>query len=523
MPEGSLKINVLKFKSSILKLALFATGLSGIVAEYILSTLATYFLGDSAVQWALIVSVMLFSMGIGSRLSQYFKTQLLIKFIYIEFALSLLVSFSSTFTYFLSGFSDYIGLIIYSLSIVIGVLIGMEIPLVIRLNKQFQELRINVASVMEKDYWGSLAGGLFFAFVGLPYLGLTYTPFVLGFINFLVAILLLVYVRRSLGVAPLRQMGLAGATLLAVIITGVFWAKPVILYGEQARYQDKVIYARQSKYQRVVLTQWRNEYWLYLNGNQQLSTIDEVMYHEPLVHPAMQLGIPKRDVLVLGGGDGCAVREILKYPSVQSITVVDLDSLVTHLAKTHPVLTELNDSALHHPKVEILHRDGFTFLEQQAGFYDAIIVDLPDPRSVELNRLYTVEMYHFCRKALRPGGVLITQAGSPYFATKAFTCINKTMQAAHFYTAPLHNHVLTLGEWGWVLGMRSPDSINVTKALQNITFEPVNTQWINRDAMQLMTHFGKGIYGRDTGEVEVNRIHHPVLYRYYLKGNWDLY
>lgn len=523
MPQGAPKVNALKFKSSILKLALFATGLSGIVAEYILSTLATYFLGDSAVQWALIVSVMLFSMGIGSRLSQYFKSHLLVKFIYIEFTLSLLVSFSSTFTYFLSGFSDFIGLFIYSLSIAIGILIGMEIPLVIRLNRHFQELRINVASVMEKDYWGSLAGGLFFAFVGLPYLGLTYTPFVLGFVNFSVAILLLVYVRRSLSARPLRQMGLAGGTLLAVILAGVFWAKPIILYGEQARYQDKVIYARQSKYQRVVLTQWKNHYWLYLNGNQQLSTLDEVMYHEPLVHPAMQLGIPKRDVLVLGGGDGCAVREILKYPSVNSITVVDLDSLVTHLAKTHPVLTDLNDSALHHPKVQIEHKDGFTFLEHEAGFYDAIIVDLPDPRSVEINRLYTVEMYQFCRKALRPGGVLITQAGSPYFASRAFSSIEKTMQAAGFYTAPLHNQIITLGEWGWVLGVRSPDSVNVPGALRNLTFEDVNTSWINNDAMQLMTHFGKNVYGGDTAAVEVNRVHHPVLYRYYLKGNWDLY
>ena len=180
----------MKLKSNILKFSLFATGLSGIVAEYILSTLATYFLGDSVFQWTMIVSIMLFSMGLGSRISKYFKTNLLRSFLYIEFLLSVLVSFSSLFVYSASAFSIYTGLIIYTLSISIGILIGMEIPIVVRLNDEFETLRINVSSVMEKDYYGALVGGLFFAFFGLPYLGLTYTPFVLGIVNFTVALLL---------------------------------------------------------------------------------------------------------------------------------------------------------------------------------------------------------------------------------------------------------------------------------------------------------------------------------------------
>ncbi|MEM8567818.1 MAG: spermidine synthase, partial [Bacteroidota bacterium] len=162
----------MKLRSNILKLALFATGLSGIVAEYILSTLATYFLGDSVFQWTMIVSIMLFSMGLGSRISKSIKSSLLEKFITIEFTLSVLSAFVSVITYSASAYYGYVGFVIYGLSIIIGLLIGMEIPIVIRLNDEFEDLRVNVSTVMEKDYYGSLLGGVFFAFVGLPYLGL---------------------------------------------------------------------------------------------------------------------------------------------------------------------------------------------------------------------------------------------------------------------------------------------------------------------------------------------------------------
>jgi len=512
-----------KSKSPILKLALFATGLSGIVAEYILSTLATYFIGDSAVQWSLIVSVMLFSMGLGSRLSKYVSGNLLVKFIIVEFVLSVLVSFSSTLAYTVSGFSEYTGFFIYTLAIIIGTLIGLEIPLVIRLNEKFESLKVNVASVMEKDYWGSLVGGLFFAFVGLPILGLTYTPFILGSINLIVALVLFFTVRAE--IPKTRQVGItiSGAGISALIIFGVFMAKPVILFGEQARYQDKVIYTKQSKYQRIVMTQWKDEYWLYINGNQQLSTIDEEKYHEPLVHPAMQLAPRQKDVLVLGGGDGCAVREILKYPDVESVTLIDLDSVITNLGQKHPILTELNNNSLNDPRVEIINTDGFNFLERERRYYDVIFVDLPDPRSIELNRLYTKQFYELCHRSLRPKGVMVTQAGSPYYATKAFRCIDKTMAAAGFTTAMLHNQVITLGEWGWVLGAKNfPENRSLKETLQAIKLKDVETDWLNHEAMQLITSFGKDIY-HPTDSVEVNQIQNPVLYRYYLNGNWDLY
>ncbi len=510
-------------KSNILKLALFATGLSGIVAEYVLSTLATYFLGDSVFQWTMIVSIMLFSMGLGSRISRYISGDLLQRFIYIEFTLSLLTAFVSVITYLTSAYYGDNTIIIYGLSILVGLLIGMEIPIVMRLNNEHEELKINVSSVMEKDYYGSLLGGVFFAFIGLPYLGLTYTPFILGTINFLVACLLIYILWKSISPRYRKRLIVMIAGVIIVIGTGAIWAKRIIDFGEELRYKDRVIFSEQTKYQRIVITQSKEAYWLFINGNQQLSSIDEVMYHEPLVHPVMGLLKEPKQVLVMGGGDGGAVREILKYPSVEKITLVDLDPRMTELGKSQDWLVQMNQNALNNPKVEIVNADGYTWLESNNEYYDAVIIDLPDPKTIELGRLYSYEFYQLCYNHLRPNGVITTQAGSPYYAARAFNCIDQTITEAGFTTVPLHNQVVTLGEWGWVLGVKGGHKEEVKQALQSLPFDGISTEWINTEAMTLMTSFGKKVFPDDDKPVEINRIHNPVLYKYYLKGKWDLY
>lgn len=515
----------MKLQSNILKLALFATGLSGIVAEYVLSTLATYFLGDSVFQWTMIVSIMLFSMGLGSRFSKYFSNNLLQKFILIEFILSILTAYVSVITYSVSAYYGNSYLIIYSLSIIIGLLIGMEIPIVIRLNNQFEKLHVNVSSVMENDYYGSLVGGVFFAFIGLPYLGLTYTPIILGSINFSVAIGLYFLLKSALEKRQKIRINLLSLGVMLLLVSGFVFARPIISYGEERRYRDKVVYEEQSKYQKIVITQSKEDFWLFINGNQQLSSIDEVMYHEPLVHPVMRALKNPTDILIMGGGDGGAVREILKYPSVKNITLVDLDPAMTALGQNHELLVEMNHNSMNHNKLAIINEDGYNFLEDHNEYYDAIIIDLPDPKTVEIGRLYSYEFYKLCHKRLRPHGLVITQAGSPYYAARAFNCIDKTMTAAGFATVPLHNQVITLGEWGWVLGTKNGDSNQLKTSLQQLQFDKpkIETRWINHDAMTLITSFGKELFEDDTVDIEVNKIHNPVLYKYYLDGNWDVY
>ena len=511
----------MKYTSTLLKAALFATGLAGIVSEYTLSTLATYFLGDSVFQFTMIVSTMLFSMGLGSRLSKQIEDNLIEKFVWIEFGLSVIATNVTVIVYsFFAIYGDPTA-IIYILSISVGLLIGMEIPLVIRLNQQFQSLRVNISSAMENDYYGSLAGGVFFAFVGLPHLGLTYTPLILGAVNFSVALTVIIVIWKELSPERKRRMLLYISSVVAIIILTAIFSKAIVNWGDRIRYDDRVVYSEQSKYQKIVLTYSGRDYWFFLNGHQQLSTADEALYHEPLVHPVMHLHQKPARVLVMGGGDGVAVRELLKYDHIEVITLVDLDPRVTDLAKNHPILLSINENALNDPLVEVINQDGFTYLETVKAQYDVIIADFPDPRTVDLGRLYSQEFYWLCKQALRTGGLMVTQAGSPYYAERAFECITLTMQEAGFKTLPLHNQVLTLGEWGWVIGSKDHNRTLKTD-LQAATLR-IPTQWLTTEAFTLISSFGKQVFEKDYEEVKPNRIHDPVLYRYYLAGKWDLY
>lgn len=460
-------------------------------------------------------------MGLGSRISKKFEKNLIEKFVWIEFGLSIVASNVTVIVYSFFAWYGDTTIIIYLLSIAIGLMIGMEIPLVIRLNQQFESLKVNISSAMENDYYGSLAGGVFFAFVGLPHLGLTYTPLILGAVNFSVAIILIIVIWKELD--PTRRTRMKGYILVVavVLLLTALFSEVIVKWGDRIRYKDRVVYSEQSRYQKIVLTYGNGDYWLFLNGHQQLSTVDEALYHEPLVHPIMHLHENPKKVLVLGGGDGAAVREILKYNEVEKIVLVDLDPSITNLAKTHPVLLAINQNSLNQSKVQVINQDGFTYLESVSSEFDIVIADFPDPRTVDLGRLYTREFYWLCYQALKKNGLMITQAGSPYYARQAFECINKTMAEAGFNTLPIHNQVLTLGEWGWVIGARSPN-IDLKRMLQQSSIK-VPTLWINDEALTLISSFGKQVFPKKYKEVLTNRIHDPVLYRYYLAGDWDVY
>lgn len=509
--------------SLVLMAALFATGLSGIVAEYVLATLATYFLGDSVFQWTIVLSLMLFSMGLGSRWSKRFKVDLLETFIGIELLLSVLISFCAMTAYIIMPHVTSLGPILYALAVLIGILIGMEIPLVTRINTTYQSLRTNISGVMEKDYYGSLFGGLFFAFIGIRYLGLTYTPFVVGSVNFLVALLLFVTLRSVLVVHKKRWLQASFIGVAIALTVGVFLAEPIVLYGEQSRYREKVVFTKQTPYQKITVTQWQGDYWLYLNTGKQLSTFDEWLYHEPLVHPAMQLATAPKRVLIMGAGDGCAIREVLKYPSVDSIILVDLDPEMTNIGKNHPIFRQLNQDAYFSPKLQVVNADAFNYLEQQPAFYDVIIADFPDPKSVEVNRLYTRAFYELCRHRLRPNGVFVTQAASPYYTTKAFRTIEKTVASAGFEVVPIHNHVYTFGEWGWVIAMKDRSASAMKERLRQATFNDLPVRWITQESMLMMTSFGGDLVPVEREKLEINTLHNPVLYRYYAEGNWSYY
>ncbi|HIK58540.1 MAG TPA: spermidine synthase, partial [Nitrospinaceae bacterium] len=371
--------------SFILKICVFTTGCAAMVTEYTLATLATYLLGNSILQWTIVISLMLFSMGLGSRYSRKFENHLLDRFVTIEFSLSFLCTFSAMFCFWIAAYTTNFGLVVYAVACMIGFMTGLEIPLITRINQSYESLRENISSVMEYDYYGGLIGGALFAFVLLPFLGLTYTPVLIGSLNLLVASLILWYFPDRL-TRP-RALNAQFATLFLVSVLAFAVAKPIILYSEQRKYKDKIVYQEQTRYQKIVLTQWKDDYWLFINGSTQFSTYDEERYHEPLVHPLMGLIKEHKDILLLGGGDGLAAREILKYPDVENLTLVDLDPAMTRLAQQDKIFLSINQGSLNDPRVRVVNQDAYQFINNSGDLYDAVIIDLPDPKSVSLSLL----------------------------------------------------------------------------------------------------------------------------------------
>jgi len=517
--SGKSKLRRLSF---ILKICVFATGCAAMVTEYTLATLASYLLGDSILQWTIVISLMLFSMGLGSRYSRKFEAQLLDRFVLIEFGLSFLCTFSAMFCFWISAYTMHFGLVIYGVACMIGFLTGLEIPLITRINQSFESLRENISSVMEYDYYGGLLGGALFAFVLLPFLGLTYTPVLIGSFNLLVASLILWYFPGRLTRPRILNVQFAALFLVSVLAFAV--AKPIILYGEQHKYKDKIVYQEQTRYQKIVVTQWKEDYWLFINGSTQFSTYDEERYHEPLVHPLMGLIKERKDILLLGGGDGLAAREILKYPDVENLTLVDLDPAMTRLARQDTIFLSINQGSLNDPRVRVVNQDAYQFIKNSGDLYDAVIIDLPDPKSVSLSLLYSLGFYKMVEKHLKPFGSMVTQSTSPLYSPEAFLCIKKTMEAAGFSTVPYQNSVPSMGQWGWVIGVRheAMPAQRLKQELLTLEFADIETRFFNRDAMISMAHFGKGLFEKEA-QIEPNtQFDHNIL-KYYRQGNWDVY
>ena len=510
----------------VLKACIFATGLAGIVAEYVMATLASYLLGDAVLQWTLTVSLMLFAMGVGSRLSRFVRGSILDAFVAVELLLSVVCAISATLAYFLSGWTTNLAPVVYGLAFAIGLLIGVEIPLATRLNQEFDELRVNISAVLEYDYYGALLGGVLFAFVALPFLGLTYTPIAVGALNLVVAGVLFARHRRVFAWCRVLSVSFAGVSVFLIALA--VFAKPIVLFGEQRKYRDQVIYEDQTRYQRIVMTRFQDHHWLYLDGHTQFSSFDEERYHEPLVHPAMLASAARRRILILGGGDGLALREVLKHPDVSEVTLVDIDAAMTTLGRTHDVLVALNHDAFVDSRVTVENQDGYAYLrDADTRFWDVILVDLPDPRTIDLARLYGLEFYRLVRRHLSPGGVIVTQATSPFFTRRAFLSVGATMDAARLITASYHNHVPTMGELGFVLGMRGRDDTapgddqdrdRFRQRLAGLSFERLGTRFLNRDAMVSMLHFGKGF----DDEVDVSDETNFAIFYYYRDGDWVL-
>jgi spermidine synthase len=388
-------------------------------------------------------------MGIGSALSRYLNRGLVYRFVWIELLLGVIGGSSSALLMMAFAFTQGFELILYALVIVMGVLVGLEIPLLMRIVRDRYEFRDVIAHVLTFDYLGALGASLLFPILLVPRLGLVRSAMLFGLVNAGVALWTTYLFSNQLSGA--RTLRIACLVVIGGLGIGMVNARRITSTAEDNIYADDIIFARDTRYQHLVLTRFKDDLRLFLNSHLQFSSRDEYRYHEALIHPGLAAVPVPRRVLVLGGGDGLAVREILKYPQIESITLVDLDPEMTKLFSTHPMLTKLNNNSFLSPRVHIVNADAFPWVDSNTVSFDFIVIDFPDPTNYSLGKLYTTAFYRAAARHLSAQGLMVVQSTSPMFARDSFWCIAETLKQAGLKTYPYHVYVPSFGEWGFVL------------------------------------------------------------------------
>jgi len=489
--------------SHALLFSVFVIASCGIAYELIAGALASYLIGDSITQFSTVIGVYLFAMGIGSWLSRFIGRGLVARFIQIELLVGLFGGFSAALLFVLfTWFSAPFRLMLYVLVMLVGILVGLEIPLVMRILKRELEFKDLVSQVLTFDYLGALVVSILFPLVLAPHLGLIRTGLLFGLLNALVALWAMRLFREHLREAYWLRAQVFGA--VALLAAGLAGAGELTTLAEHYLYADEVLYAKSTPYQRIVLTRWKDDLRLFLNNNLQFSSRDEYRYHEALVHPALQTLPGARRVLVLGGGDGLAVREILKHRQVESVTLIDLDPGMTGLFTTAPMLRELNRDSLAAPKVKVINEDALAWLEAHSDTFDFIVADFPDPSNYSLGKLYSSAFYRLLDRHLAPQGLAVIQATSPLYARQSFWCVVATLESAGFVATPYHALVPSFGEWGFIIAghgeFRPPQHY------------AVETKFLTADVTPALFQFPKDM---TRVEAEPNRLNNQVLVRYF--------
>ena len=553
--------------------SMFFTGASGYISEIILSTVSTYILGNSIEQFTVIIGLMLLMMGAGTYVQRFVSdTRLIEKFILIEIALALLVGFAPIAIYAAFGLApNNFKIVQYFFVMSIGFLVGFEIPLVLRINQAYaKSLGANIANTYAFDYVGACVAAFVFIYWMLRTIPLTEISFIVAGANLVVALATFAYFWTQTRVVYPRL------TLAAILATtfilgyGYVENRGWSLDLEQKLYRDRIVFSKTTKYQRLVLTHNNTlaEYRFYINGNLQFSSLDESIYHEQLVHPVMALVADHRRVLILGGGDGLALREVLKYPDVDSVSLVDIDPEVIRIFSTEPMLTDLNGhsfadarvvasaSAAVEPsdlettlyqdtepirgrgwtdseavaQVTVFTVDADRFLAEARGEWDVVIIDLPDPNSIELAKLYSRDFYTKLHGVIGPDGMVALQATSPYYAKEAFLVIKRSLEAAGFGVLPYHDNVPSFGEWGWLLARALPHTDaplqdgalgqTIDRKIESLGSFAVDTRYLTPDAFRRALVFGKGWL--DTERNDVSTLMRPIVLDYYLYEGWKV-
>lgn len=521
------------------------------VYELIISAVSSYLVGDSTLHYSITIGLYMFAMGVGSYLSKYIKKDLFNWFTNIEIGVGVLGGLSSLLLFLANLYLESYELVMYVEIILIGTLVGAEIPILTRIIEMDKKnLRLTLSNLFSFDYIGGLIGSVAFPLILMPKLGFFATAFMAGSFNLICATLIVFkYQDRIRGS---RYYKLTTILLLVLMLLGMFVSENIGNIIEQGLYRDNVIMSEQTTYQKIVVTRHKDDIRLYIDGNVQFSSVDEYRYHEALVHVPMSVASGHSDILILGGGDGMAARELLKYPDT-NITLIDLDSEMTRICSEDKVISELNEHALSSDRVTIINMDAYEYLEKCDKKYDVVIVDLPDPNNEALAKLYSNVFYRLCGQVLNPGGVINVQSTSPYYATKSFWCVTKTLESEGFTVAPYHLQVPAFGDWGFNLAVKSDNDYLIDEGASSEEVmmvadssenkvdpeyaqvqgkidisrikldENIETRFLSNENIASLFIFGKDEKPADMNDIEINQLTKPVMIQYYNDAvrNWE--
>lgn len=471
-------------------------------------------LGDSITQFSTVIGCYLFAMGIGSWLSRYVTKNLLGTFIKIEILVGLVGGCSAALLFVMFEHVHSFRLLLYFVVTVIGILVGIEIPILLRILEGRLVFKDLVSKVFTFDYIGALFASVLFPLVLVPYLGLVKSAFMFGALNTMVALWIMHLIKEK--IHNLASLKFSAIAVLVLLVFGFVYSSKIMSIVESGHYPGSVIFARSTPYQRIVLTREENDLRLFINSNLQFSSVDEYRYHEALVHPVLSAIKNPKNILIIGGGDGLALREVLKYDAVETVTLVDLDPEMTLLFSSNEILTKLNHASLLSPKLTIKNSDAFLWLKElteksPSERFDAIVVDVPDPSNFSIGKLYSLTFFKLLNRVVKEDGAIVVQSTSPLFARKSFWCINNTLATAGFHTTPYHSYVPSFGEWGFVIATKQPYSEPKSY--------PKNLRYISTRTMNEMLNFPDDMSFTET---DIQRLDDQVLIHYF-DEEWSKY
>ncbi len=549
-----LKKKQLLFDDSLLIITMAVLAGCGLIYEYLLSHYAGRVLGVMESTIYTMIGLMIVAMGLGAfaarKVSNAFQgfvwLELIIAFLGCSAILVIggLIAFSQilpqvlaeTFALppdampnggLLKSLSQLTFKTPYFFGLLLGFFIGMEIPLIARIREDLHQkhLKNNLGTIYGADYIGAGIGAAIWVLFLLS-LDISQAAALTAALNLLAGF---VFIARFWSSLKWKKTLVSLHLLLGIVIAIVF------LYGNNwlnqmsnLLYLDKVVYSDKTRYQQLTFTQRHlggkqaDIINFYLNGRLQFSSGDEAIYHSYLVYPTLAASARHNNILIIGGGDGLALRDVLKW-SPKQVTLIDLDEELLAIFKTPQKylpdnlaskIIKLNQKSLQDSRVNLISYDAFIAIDNLLAnktYFDAIIVDLPDPSHPDLNKLYSVNFYARLKQLLSGDGLMVVQSTSPYHAKQAFISIGKTVKAAGFnHVEQYHDNVPSFGEWGWTIASKMGASPK--QRLQNLTQLPVAHHWLTLPLITAAFNFPKNFYENEKN-IPINYLGSHTIYQ----------